>query len=180
MVASHHGEAGGEHSHHASPAVVELRPASPGDVGVVARIWREGWADAHLGHVPAQLVAARTPTSFVDRAHDRVADTIVATHAGSVAGFVMIDDDQVDQLYLDRAARGAGLGAALLGAAEQAVIAAGYRRAWLAVATGNTAARRFYERQGWIDEGPFVHHAPVRDGAVAVDCHRFLSPHRPT
>jgi ribosomal protein S18 acetylase RimI-like enzyme len=180
MVASHHREAGGEQSHRAPPPVVELRPADPVDVGVVARIWQEGWADAHLGHVPARLVAARTPTSFVDRAHDRVANTIVATRAGTVAGFVMIDEDQVDHLYLDRASRGGGIGAALLGAAEQAVIAAGYRRAWLAVATGNTAARRFYERQGWIDEGPFVHHAPVRDGAVAVDCHRFLSPHRPT
>jgi GNAT superfamily N-acetyltransferase len=90
----------------------------------------------------------------------------------------MIDGDQVDHLYLDRDARGGGIGAALLEAAEQAVVAAGHRRAWLAVATGNTGARRFYERQGWVDDGPFVHQAPVPGGAVAVDCHRFVSPSR--
>ncbi|QEO16320.1 GNAT family N-acetyltransferase [Agromyces intestinalis] len=145
------------------------------DVDAVARIWREGWADAHLGHVPAALVAARTSGSFTERAHDRVDDTIVATRADAVAGFVMIDGDQVDQLYLDRAARGSGIGAVLLGAEEQAIVAAGYGRAWLAVATGNNGARRFYERQGWADEGPFVHHAPTPDGGVAVDCHRFVS-----
>lgn len=58
------------------------------------------------------------------------------------------------------------------------MIAAGHRRAWLAVATGNTGARRFYARQGWVDDGPFVHQAPVPGGSVAVDCHRFVSPRR--
>ncbi|GAA2011466.1 GNAT family N-acetyltransferase [Microbacterium ulmi] len=161
-----------------SNAAAEVRLGILRDVDDVARIWREGWGDAHLGHVPAALVTARTPASFDERARDRVSDTIVATRAGVVAGFVMTDGDQVDQLYLDRSARGGGLGSALLDAAEQAVLAAGHRVAWLAVATGNTGARRFYERHGWIDEGPFVHQAPVPAGSVAVDCHRFVSPRR--
>jgi ribosomal protein S18 acetylase RimI-like enzyme len=178
MSLSQHHEPGAEHAPWTSSPAVELRRAAHADAVGVARIWREGWADAHLGHVPAALVAARAAGSFDERAHERVADTIVATRAGVVAGFVMVDGDQVDQLYLDRSARGGGIGAALLGAGEQAVIAAGHPRAWLAVATGNTSARRFYERQGWIDDGPFVHEAPIADGAVAVDCHRFISPHR--
>lgn len=158
---------------------VVLRPMTESDLEIVARIWREGWADAHLGHVPAELVAARTPASFTERARDRVADTIIATCADVVAGFVMVDHDQVDQLYLDRAARGCGIGAALLDAAERAVIAAGHQRAWLAVATGNTSARKFYERQGWVDDGPFLHDAPITGGVVPVDCHRFMSPGLP-
>ena len=157
---------------------VELRPAVAADVDDIARIWRAGWADAHVGHVPAALVAARTPASFAERAHGFLVRTIVAVRADVVVGFVMIDGDQVDQLYLARVARGAGVGAALLDAAERIVLAAGHRRAWLAVATGNEAARRFYSRQGWIDDGPFSHPAPVPNGTVAVDCHRFVSPPR--
>ncbi|WP_217700791.1 GNAT family N-acetyltransferase [Krasilnikoviella flava] len=88
------------------------------------------------------------------------------------------DTDAVAQLYLDRAARGGGLGGALLRRAEQAVRASGHARAWLAVATGNTAGRRFYARQGWVDEGRFAHRAPVDGGTVEVDCHRFLGPGR--
>lgn len=159
-------------------ATVQLRRATSADVEDIAHIWQEGWVDAHLGHVPEALVAARTPASFAKRADERLADTIVATRTDAVIGFVMIDRDQVDQLYLHRSARGRGVGAALLGAAERSVIAAGHRRAWLAVATGNAGARGFYERQGWIDDGPFVHQAPVPGGSVAVDCHRFVSPPR--
>ncbi|MFE5311307.1 GNAT family N-acetyltransferase [Isoptericola sp. NPDC056605] len=163
----------------AAPATpVELRPATADDTDAVARIWREGWADAHLGHVPAALVAARTPASFPERARGRVADTTVAVHGGAVVGFVMIAGDEVDQLYVDRAARGADVGGTLLRRAAQAVRDAGHSRAWLAVATGNAPARRFYARQGWVDEGRFAHRAPVPGGAVEVDCHRFTSPGR--
>jgi hypothetical protein len=89
-----------------------LRPARSDDVVAVAAIWREGWADGHVGHVPAGLVAIRTPESFVTRA-------------------------------------------------------------WLAVATGNARARRFYERQGWVDEGRFDYPAQSDAGPIPVDCHRY-------
>lgn len=155
---------------------VELRSAWPTDVDAVARIWREGWVDAHLGNVPDALVAARTPASFDRRARERLSDTMLASLGGTVVGFVMVDGDQVDQLYLDRAARGSGAGAALLREAERIVTATGHPRAWLAVATGNAGARRFYERQGWVDAGRFDHEAPVPGGSVVVDCHRFVAP----
>lgn len=162
----------------ASNDPVELRPATADDAGAVARIWHEGWTDAHLGHVPDALVAARTPASFPERARERVADTTVAVRRGAVVGFVMVAGDEVDQLYLDRAARGGGVGGTLLRHADGAVRAAGHPRAWLAVATGNAPGRRFYARQGWTDEGRFAHRAPVPGGVVEVDCHRFTSPDR--
>ncbi|MBB6474351.1 GNAT family N-acetyltransferase [Sphaerisporangium rubeum] len=154
---------------------VRLRSAVAADVPSIARIWREGWADAHLGNVPAALVEVRTPGSFAERTPDRLGDTIVAVRDGAVVGFVMVDGSQVDHLYLDRSGRGTGIGAVLLEAAERVVLAAGHPRAWLAVATGNHGARRFYARQGWTDEGSIAHPAPV---SVDVDCHRFVSPPR--
>jgi len=153
-----------------------LRAATAADAGAIARIWREGWADAHVGHVPDDLVEARTPASFDERARELVGGTVVAVRGGAVVGFVMVEGDQVDQLYLDRSARGAGVGALLLDEGERVVLAAGHPRAWLAVATGNQAAHRFYARQGWVDDGPLAHRAPVPGGTVVVDCHRFLSP----
>nr|WP_300143094.1 GNAT family N-acetyltransferase [Propionicimonas sp.] len=162
----------------AGEASLVLRPAVVADASDIARIWREGWLDAHLGHVPAELVAARTSASFEERAIDRIAGTIVADGPEAAVGFVMIDGDQVDQLYLDRSARGAGVGAALLAEAERIVLSAGHRQAWLAVASGNEAARRFYARQRWIDEGVIAYPAPVPGGVVDVDCHRFVSPPR--
>ena len=47
---------------------VTVRPASPDDAQEVARIWYDGWRDGHLGHVPDELLAARTPESFGERA----------------------------------------------------------------------------------------------------------------
>jgi RimJ/RimL family protein N-acetyltransferase len=46
----------------------------------------------------------------------------------------------------------------------------------LAVVAGNTRARRFYERNGWSDEGPFEHHAPSDSGPIVVPPHRYVKP----
>lgn len=155
---------------------VLIRAATAADADAIAAIWRIGWRDAHLGHVPDALVAARTPESFARRSRERIPDAIVAVRAGEVVGFTMTQGDEVDQLYTGPAARGAGVGSLLLAAAERAIRTATGRPAWLAVATGNMAARGFYARQGWTDEGPFAHAAPVPGGSVTVDCHRFRAP----
>ncbi|RII20728.1 putative acetyltransferase [Streptomyces sp. YIM 130001] len=152
----------------------ELRPARPDDVEAVADIWYRGWGDGHRGNVPDALVAARPRDSFDERATQRVEDTVVAVLGGQVAGFVMVDGDEVEQVYVDAAHRGTAVAPALLSAAEDLVATAGHRRAWLAVVPGNSRARRFYSRQGWRDEGVFDHHAPGRDGPVLVPAHRYV------
>jgi GNAT superfamily N-acetyltransferase len=157
---------------------MQLRPARDADAGAVGRIWRDGWRDGHLGHVPPALVAVRTPESFLSRAADRVADTVVAIvttdGADEVAGFFMTADDEVEQVYVAAAHRGTGVAAALLAAAERAVAAAGHPEAWLAVAAGNTRARRFYERCGWSDAGPLEYAAKVPGrGTLPVPTHRY-------
>lgn len=156
-----------------------IRPATPADAPAVARIWEAGWRDAHLGNVPDELVRVRTAESFSTRAAQRVADTAVAEVDGQVAGFVMVDGDEVDQVYVDVAHRGTGVAGTLLAAAARLVAAAGHDRAWLAVVTGNARARRFYEREGWTDDGLFVHDAPVEGGSIPVECRRMVLDVRP-
>ncbi len=57
--------------------------------------------------------------------------------------------------------------------AERQVKANGYAEAWLAVATGNARARRFYERSGWTDAGAFDYPADTESGPIPVPCHRY-------
>ena len=67
-----------------------VRPATAADVPAIARIWREGWADGHQGHVPDALAAERTPASFDGRTLERVGHTWVADNGGVVAGLVVV------------------------------------------------------------------------------------------
>ena len=152
-----------------------IRPARAEDAGAVARIWTDGWHDGHLGNVPDELVAVRTPASFQTRAAERVADTTVAVApADVIAGFVMVDDDEVEQVFVASDHRGSGVAGLLLAEAERLVAANGHHRAWLAVVDGNMRARRFYERCGWTDDGMFTYQAAVADGTISVPCHRYI------
>lgn len=102
-----------------------------------------------------------------DAAHP--ADLVAVDGTGTVVGFVAWDDatGEVLRLYAHPRVQGEGVGAALLARAVDALRAAGRRQAWLNTEERNTAARRFYERQGWRVEGP----ARVRDwhGARLVE-----------
>jgi hypothetical protein len=75
---------------------VRLRAAIAADAPAVAEIWRAGWADGHLGHVPEELVAVRTAGSFQARAAQRGEDTTVALVDGEVAGFIMVVGDEIE------------------------------------------------------------------------------------
>jgi GNAT superfamily N-acetyltransferase len=158
---------------------VTLRRATTADAASVAQIWHAGWQDGHLGHVPAELAAVRTEASFAVRAAQRVPDTTVAIVNGAVAGFVMVVGDEVEQVYVDSRHRGTGVAARLLAEAERLVAGDGHDRAWLAVVAGNTRARRFYEHNGWHDEGPFEYAAVTADGPIPVPCHRYVKRVRP-
>ena len=112
-------------------------------------IWRDGWREAHLGRIPDDLLAARLRQSFESRAAGRVSDTTVAVTDHGLAGFVMVVDDEVEQVYVGAGHRGTRVAGALLAEAERRVAAAGHQRAWLAVVADNARARHFYARHGW-------------------------------
>ena len=152
---------------------VAIRRATPADSDQVAEIWRRGWQDGHRGSVPPELVKVRTDESFNARASDRVDDTTVATVEGVVAGFVMVVDDEVEQVYVSARHRGSGLAAILMDEAERLVRGNGYAIAWLAVVDGNGRARAFYEKAGWQDEGPFDYAVTAETGPIVVPARRY-------
>jgi GNAT superfamily N-acetyltransferase len=148
-----------------------LRPATSDDVEAIATLWHAGWPDGHLGNVPDELLNHRQLTDFRRLVPPRINTTTVAESDG-VVGFVIFHDDEVEQMYVARSARGTGVAAALLTYAEEA-IATQYDRAWLAVVAGNTRARQFYARKGWRDAGPIDYYAEIEGGRFAVPCHRY-------
>lgn len=81
-------------------------------------------------------------------------------HTSSIVGFVSFDLEQdgldrdvtrgvVQNLYVVPEARNRGLGGELLGAAEDALEAAGAERIVLEAMAANEAGRRFYESRGY-------------------------------
>jgi ribosomal protein S18 acetylase RimI-like enzyme len=155
------------------PAIA-LREATPEDAPKIAQIWHLGWRDGHLGNVGPELIAARHEESFRTRAAQRVNNTTVGLIHGEVVGFVMVVDDEVEQVYVSALHRGQGVADALMMEAERRIKGAGHSRAWLAVVAGNARARRFYERRGWTDEGLFEYAAAGDHGSIAVPSHRYV------
>lgn len=154
-------------------APIVLRAATAADAPDVAVIWHLGWQDGHRGFVPDELADARTEASFHQRAGERVGETTVATIGDAVAGFIMVVDDEAEQVYVSREHRGGGVAATLITEAERQIGSAGHDRAWLAVVAGNARARAFYARSGWKDEGLFHYAADDHGTTIPVPCHRY-------
>lgn len=151
---------------------VRLRPADAADRETLARIWHDGWWDAHADLGP-RLAAFRTPESFASRMTRRLPQTVVAEVAGRSVGFSVVIDDELEQLYVTREARGSGVARELIAEAERRVAAAGHSRIWLAVAAQNARAIRFYAKSGWRDAGTFEYQAETSAGFAPVLCHRY-------
>jgi ribosomal protein S18 acetylase RimI-like enzyme len=158
------------------PGRVTVRPATAEDAETIAVVWHAGWRDGHLGHVPASLVAHRNPETFRARVPARIADSAVAVAGPEVMGFVTVRDAEIEQLYVRADARGTGVADALLRHGEHMVASGGRSPAWLAVVPGNVRARRFYERNGWLDRGPYEYQAEIAGRTFTVPCRRYEKP----
>ena len=150
-----------------------IRPAEPGDVDVLSKIWHEGWHDAHARLMPVELTNDRTLESFRERLPTMLADTSVAEASGTPLGFCVLKDDELYQLYVDRDARGSGAAQALVADAEKRLADMGVATAWLACAIGNDRAARFYEKCGWVRAGTQPYRAVTTTGTFEMDVWRY-------
>lgn len=120
---------------------VVLRPAAMSDADEIARIMR-----ASLRSLP-WMPMVHTPDE--DRAFisGRVLPrqrVTVAEADGAIAGFIAVEGEWVEQLYLDPCWTGRGIGSSLLEHATAAMPAVK-----LHCFQANEGARRFYERHGF-------------------------------
>ncbi len=153
-----------------------VRPAEQAEIDQLARIWYDGWKDAHAKILPAELARMRTLASFRERLEAALPRVRVAGPVGAPLGFCIVKDDELDQLFVSAQARGAGVAAALLADAEARLSNSGVETAWLACAIGNDRAARFYEKSGWRRAGIMVHHPETLDGTFELEVWRYEKP----
>ena len=90
----------------------------------------------------------------------------VAAGCGGVALFA--DFAEVKRMYVRETARGHGAASALLAAIEAATCEAGLSRLLLETCTGQHAALRFYQREGFKIRGPFGDYLAMPPKTIAA------------
>lgn len=121
-----------------------LRAAVLEDAADIARILRaalSSFAWMPTLHTPQEDLAFAAGTLLPEHA------VTVAEAGGILAGFIAVQDDRVEQLYLDPRRTGLGIGSRLLTVAtvQMPVVR-------LHCFQANLGARRFYERHGFVAE----------------------------
>ncbi|MFM9367484.1 GNAT family N-acetyltransferase [Streptomyces sp. Da 82-17] len=136
---------------------VRIRPAQPSDETALAALDRETWSRLHA-------VAPRPApdAAFFDERH-APDDFLVAEAAGAIAGYIRLVPPtplavnahvrQIQGLAVAPAARGLGLGRALIRAACARAREQGANRMTLRVLGHNAPARALYEAEGFTVEG---------------------------
>jgi GNAT superfamily N-acetyltransferase len=158
---------------------MEVRNAEIGEVDRLAQTWYDGWCDAHLRIVPAELARVRTLESFRDRMRAAIGDVRVAGPSGAPLGFHLLKDDELYQLYVSAQARGTGVAAALIADAEARLAERGVETAWLGCAIGNERAARFYEKCGWHRARTIVSDLETIEGTFRLEVWRYEKTLKP-
>jgi GNAT superfamily N-acetyltransferase len=152
---------------------MNVRAAEAGEVNRLTQLWFDGWCDAHLKIVPAELARVRTLESFRDRMRAAIGEVRVAGPSGAPLGFHMLKADELYQLYVSAEARGTGVAAALIADAEARLAEQGVETAWLGCAIGNERAARFYEKCGWHRARNVVSDLETTSGIFRLEVWRY-------
>jgi GNAT superfamily N-acetyltransferase len=153
-----------------------VRPAQSRELETLARLWWQGWRDAHLPIVPDALVRLRTLKSFTARMAAALPEVRVLGPVGAPLGLHLIKGDELNQFYLAAEARGTGAAAVLMADAETHLADAGVQTAWLACAVGNDRAARFYEKSGWTRARVETVQSETSEGFFPLEVWRYEKP----
>jgi GNAT superfamily N-acetyltransferase len=152
---------------------MEVRNAEVADIDPLARVWYDGWQDAHAEILPAELARRRTLESFRRRLEEVLSNVRVVGRHGAPVAFCITKGDELYQLYVMAASRGSGIAAALVADAETRLAQTGVETAWLACAIGNERAARFYEKCGWHRTGNMVSRLDTPEGVFPLEVWRY-------
>ena len=133
--------------------LVKVRPALETDYDVVARIWWESWRT--VGVTVAQDSTIQELRALIPENIEQGWDLYVAEEAGRVCAMMAIelDDNHLDQLFVDPDYKGQGIGTLLLNHAKSKMPGG----MWLRTARSNTPAIEFYRRHGFAHERDDLH-----------------------
>jgi ribosomal protein S18 acetylase RimI-like enzyme len=153
--------------------MMNVRAAEESEIDHLAKVWHEGWHEAHARILPAELTRLRTLESFRDRLKAALPRIRVVGPFAAPVGFCILKGNELYQLYVSAQARGSGVAAALMADAEARLAEAGFESAWLACAIGNERAARFYDKCGWRRAGTMVYQAETSNGTLPLEVWRY-------
>ena len=135
----------------------KLRPAQPADVPAIVGLITELAEFEQLAHLLRLTPETLAPHLFGERP---VVESVVAEAAGGVVGFALFFTNfstflakpglYLEDLYVQPAFRGAGIGKALLSHLGALAVARDYGRFEWSVLDWNANAIRFYEKMGAV------------------------------
>ncbi len=131
---------------------MSIRRACPEDIHVIKRIAEEAYRPyvARLGKAPAPMVADFA--AHIDR--DLV---FLSEKEGIVAGYAILSNNEqralLDNIAVDPACQGGGVGRALIDEVERQVAALGYRSLDLYTNVVMTANIAWYRKLGFVETG---------------------------
>lgn len=152
-----------------APPQPMLRGLEPGDLGMVTARQAILYAEEYGWNSDYEALVGRILADF-HQSYDPARDAAwIAEMDGRMAGSIFLvhgDEPDVGKLrllYVEREARGAGVGKMLVAACVDRARAVGYKRLDLWTNSVLAAARRIYERAGFelVDEAP--HHSFGKD-----------------
>jgi ribosomal protein S18 acetylase RimI-like enzyme len=147
---------------------MNIRRATPGDAGALAKVHVDSWRAAYRGLVPDShldnLDYERRSVRFRESLAASSEETYVAEENGKVVGFLTLGacrDEDVDRevtgeiwgIYLAPQHWRKGVGRLLCQRGEEILSTRGYTIATLWVFEGNHQARQFYEAMGFETDG---------------------------
>ena len=152
---------------------MDVRAVEAPEVTYLAKLWYDGWQEAHAALLPPALTRVRTQASFEKRLQMGYSNARVVGLLGTPVGFHMIKGDELNQLYVAASSRGSGVAALLIADAEARLSENGVETAWLACAIGNDRAARFYEKSGWRRAGTMINLLETPEGVFPLDVWRY-------
>ena len=145
-----------------------VRRSTAADIPEIQRIARDSWAKTYAGLISpssqAEYIEKAYSTAWLTKLHDRPdVRGFLALEGGHPVGFAMMSlgspaDDPpgavLRSLYLHPETEGKGHGKRLLEAVKAAARERGIPILWVAVHVDLADARKFYERNGFVYDGP--------------------------
>ncbi|HVA30695.1 MAG TPA: GNAT family N-acetyltransferase [Gaiellaceae bacterium] len=144
---------------------MEIRRARPEDAGAIAEVHVRTWQAAYEHVFGAERLASvtverRLPMWKTILNDGQVVSFVAESEADGVVGFATVgasrDEDAQGELYsiyVDAGSWGSDAARSLMRSVLAALRESGYQDAILWVLADNPRARRFYEREGWHDDG---------------------------
>lgn len=125
--------------------MISIRAAIDTDYSALLEIWRRSVEATHEFLTPADVdVIEQDVATYLPQ----MSDLRVAEEGGQLIGFIAIENDTVEMLFVEALAQGRGIGSALL-----ASVVTGRESIRVAVNEQNPSGRNFYAVKGFTEIG---------------------------